>query len=50
MENEIAGRSKLGPREKGRKAKGRKRPQAARQARKRRDALINRLTAVTQGG
>lgn len=49
MENEFAGRSKLGPREKGRKAKGRKKPQAARQARKRRDALVSRLTAIAQG-
>lgn len=37
--------SKLGPREKGRKQKGRKRPQAVRQAKARTQALKRQLAA-----
>ena len=39
--------SKLGPREKGRKAKGRKRPQAVRQARARLQALKRQLAVIS---
>lgn len=43
MEKDIAGYCKLGPREKGRKAKGKRKPQAVRNARKRRSALLQAL-------
>ena len=45
-EQEHIMQCKLGPREKGRKNKGRKNPQALRQARARRKALLRKL----QGG
>lgn len=44
MEKEMfGGRCKLGPREKGRKVKGKRKPQAVRNARKRRNALLQSL-------
>lgn len=37
--------SKLGPREKGRKTKGKHKPQAVRQAKQRRSALLKKLSS-----
>jgi hypothetical protein len=43
MNNEFTGQFKVGPRQKGRKDKGKKRPQAVRQAKKRRSAFVKSL-------
>lgn len=45
MMNDFAGYSKLGPREKGRKSKGKRKPQAVRAARQRRKALLRAIEA-----